>query len=128
MLFYDYYKNLDLTSLIQYFDNTDPERAKNVFYTQAVTAFVHKCEMEELDVALFLKICGQPDEIIHFENFDVWTYSWYGRHGPGLYLSFTPFKIQSNTVHFLENDEFESLKLDSVEITNKYAKKHKINM
>ncbi|WP_417381829.1 hypothetical protein [Gimesia sp.] len=128
MLIYEYYKNLDLTSLSPFFDNTDSERAKNIFYTEAVTAFVHKSEMEELDVPLLLKVCGQPDELIHFEDFDVWTYSWYGRHGPGLFLSFTPFKIQSNTVHFLNRDELESLKIDEIEIINKYAKKHKIKL
>lgn len=128
MLSDDYYKKIDLTSLNQSFDNTDPERAKNVFYTEAVTAFLYKCEIKELDVSLLLKVCGQPDELIPFEDFDVWTYSWYGRHGPSLYLSFTPFKIQSNTVHFLELDELESLKIDRLEIINQYAKKHNINI
>ncbi|QDU13190.1 hypothetical protein CA11_09720 [Gimesia maris] len=126
MLFYEYYKKLDLKSLMQHFDNTDPERAKNVFYTEAVTAFIHKSEMEELGVDLLLKVLGEPDELIPFEYFDVWTYTWYGRHGPDLYLSFTPFKIQSNKVQFLERDEMESLKIDRIEITNKYIRRHKL--
>lgn len=109
MTYDDYYKNIDLISLAQDFDNTDPDRAKNIAFTHAVETFAGKSEIEKLDVSLLLKICGQPDEIIHCEDFDVWKYSWYGRHGPSLYLSFTPFKIQSNTVRCLERDEWDNL-------------------
>lgn len=121
----DYYKSIDLISLTQGFDNSDPERAKNILYIHAIETFLRKSEIEELDDTLLLKVCGQPDEIIQCEDFDVWIYLWYGWHGyeRGLDLTFTPFRIQSNTVHCLELDEWDSLKLARLEIINKYVKK-----
>ncbi|QDU13191.1 hypothetical protein CA11_09730 [Gimesia maris] len=120
----DYYKSIDLLSLIQGFDNTDPERAKNIFYIHAVEAFERKCEIEELVDALLLKVCGKPDEVIHCEDFDVWIYLWYAWYGYeiGLDIIIRPFKIQSNRVRFLELDEIRSLENAKVEIINKYGK------
>lgn len=121
----DYYKSIDLISLTHGYDNSDPERAKNILYIHALEIFTRKSEIEELDVALLLKVCGQPDEIIHCEDFDVWIYLWYYWYGYeiGLDLAFTPFKIQSNAVHLLELDEWNSYKLARLEIINKYVKK-----
>ncbi len=121
----DYYKSIDLISLTQGFDNTDPERAKNILYIHAIETFVRKCEIEELNDALLLKVCGQPDEVIHCEDFDVWIYLWYAWYGyeNGLDITITPFKIKSNRVRFLELDEIRSFENARVEIINKYGKK-----
>ncbi|KAA0139122.1 MAG: hypothetical protein CME32_10705 [Gimesia sp.] len=127
----DHYKNLDVTSLIQYFDNADPNRAANMFFTDAVGAFAHKCtyfEDEEIDSALLIKVCGQPDETILFEDFEIWTYSWFGRHGYNFYLSFTPFKIQSGLVQLFITDESDSNKINSEEIIDRYVKKRNLNL